>query len=40
MAWLETGPLEERNLSDIAAIGGPPGAGISHIAVEDELKRS
>jgi DNA gyrase subunit A len=27
-------------LSDIAAIGGPPGAGISHIAIEDELKRS
>ena len=27
-------------MSDIAAIGGPPGAGISHIAIEDELKRS
>jgi DNA gyrase subunit A len=27
-------------LSDIAAPGGPPGAGISHIAIEDELKRS
>jgi DNA gyrase subunit A len=27
-------------LSDIAAPAGPPGAGISHIAIEEELKRS
>ncbi|MGH6889855.1 MAG: DNA gyrase subunit A [Rhizomicrobium sp.] len=27
-------------MSDIAAPAGPPGAGISHIAIEDELKRS
>ncbi|HEY2446558.1 MAG TPA: DNA gyrase subunit A [Rhizomicrobium sp.] len=27
-------------MTDIAAIGGPPGAGASHIAIEDELKRS
>ncbi|HTT84832.1 MAG TPA: DNA gyrase subunit A, partial [Rhizomicrobium sp.] len=27
-------------MSDIAAPGGPSGAGISNIAIEDELKRS
>ncbi|MGH6877110.1 MAG: DNA gyrase subunit A [Rhizomicrobium sp.] len=27
-------------MSDIAAIGGPPGAGVSPIAIEEELKRS
>jgi DNA gyrase subunit A len=36
----DTGPLEEQNLSDTGAPGGPPAAGISNIAIEDELKRS
>jgi len=27
-------------LSDSGTVGGPPGAGITHIAIEDELKRS
>ncbi|HEX3664004.1 MAG TPA: DNA gyrase subunit A, partial [Rhizomicrobium sp.] len=40
MARPDTGPLEEQNLSDTGAPGGPPAAGISNIAIEDELKRS
>ena len=27
-------------MSDSGTVGGPPGAGITHIAIEDELKRS
>jgi DNA gyrase subunit A len=27
-------------LSEVSAPGGPPGAGVSHIAIEEELKRS